>query len=406
MDGLSDFEQLPDNVLLQIFSHVEIQEIPLCRSISKHIRYVLSQPDFTFERIRQGTAQELLCIVGGQTPTLLNKSSKYGRKSTYRGIAMNYNTNGIMAYVPSLKSWKQFGNVRTEADSNPCDFLKRVVDYRVIQKNCHTLIFLGGADAIGGDVSNEVWSYTFVSNEWDRLPSMSRRRSSYSFEVIAIEDEIYVFGSDELEDGSDCYCEQFSFETRCWVDICHMPYSFDSWGVTLIQDRYAYIVGVPHEYQQENSKLMIFMAYDVQTDTWSSKYCINTNIVRGRSSSITNHNGEIIIIGGYYDDDDYTRYLSERIEYGDHLDLVYSYDVHDSQWHLKIPRLPRRLRGTATCHYKGHLTVVGGASSFTDDTQGSFNIFCFIEEDNTWSTSIDFLLPYEIVNGYAFTIRA
>ena len=391
-------EQLPDNVLLQIFAHIEIQDIALCQLISKHIRSVLSQPNFAWERIRQGTAQELLCVVGGKTPAPIKKSSKYGKKSNHKGCTMEPNSYGILAYVPSLRRWSKFGN-----DHN---YLGRIADYRVVQICCHTLVFLGGVDLLTEEVTDEVWCYCFTSNKWDRLPNMSRKRSAPSFEAIAVKNDIYVFGSDVDDNDNDCYCEKYSMTERgCWVDSNSMPFSIEMSGICLYKERYVYIIGTQCEQEQYLSGTTTFFIYDTLTDSWRVLNDTNPNIIRGRSPCVSFHENKIMIMGGYYDDSDHVRYISERIEHGEHLNFIHIYDIN-CQLQSEVLRLPKSLRGASTCHFNGCLTVVGGCSSFMR-TNASTSVWSFSKDDTIWRWihRSDLQLLHPIVYGYTFTIR-
>ena len=390
LNDTPSLEKLPDNVIHQIFAHVEIQHLPYYHSISKRIQLVLSQNSFAYERINQGSAQELLVIVGGKIPAKL--CSKYGKKSNRsRSLTMEYNSMGIQAYVPSLSSWMRFGGKN--------NFLDKFVDFHAVLVGCHTIVFLGGIDVSNGEVSKQVWSYSFTSNKWSRFPDMLRGRSSCTFEAAFVEDSIVVIGSDHCEDGSALYCEKYIFELNSWVNIANMPVELEDISISVIHNRFVYLYG----FNQRDAYCSKIYIYDTANDKWS---CVDDKscILHGRCSSFAVYKNKIIKMGGIYDEES-TFYLNECVEFGDHLNHVYSFDIITNLWRVELPRLNIKRRGSSSCIYNDCLTLVGGRSSTNAFHDEDMIITMLSNDDKQWILSEQLSLPAIFFGAQAFNVQ-
>jgi len=407
-------ECLPDNILHIIFSLIEIEQLNIARSICRRIHAGLSQKEFLEERKYQETSQEILVVVGGKQKKL-GYPSRYGKKTNNKRMEIEDNAHRIIGWVPSLYSWRRFGSH---------SFLDRVVDYQVVQVNTSMLVFLGGSDKdYEGEAIDEVWAYSFATNEFEQWPSMLRKRTKDSFQACAVGDCIVVTDiADNLRCDCISYtrsehrgkqCDIYNMNSRMWTKACVMPRLLDGAGAAVTHGRYMFL---PRQetYSCRNcgsqcQESMGGLAYDLLEDKWR---IMPTHPVPGKSSSTVAFRDNIFVIGGFYNKDATITYGQhhEIIEYEDHLDHVRVFDTSLFEWKEDncFPRLPNPVRGASICVYNGRLTLTGGLSSFNSAHMfgNGRTILQLFEEDGEWK-EMDFQLPLSmpaLIDGHTFAI--
>ena len=404
---------LPDAILHHIFALCSsVMDLPVHRSICSRICHVLSQPTYLLERRRQGTAQEMLVFAGG-VHRPFGRSAGFGKKRSSASRSMTP-IRKIYAFVPSLKSWKVFGRVRISEscsfdefddyhyclEGRPLPYLERVEEYRVVHIWPEKLVFLGGVYIDeGGLPSDEVWSYSFSSNTWEQLPSMIRKRSSKCFQAIVVGSNILVFGCEDEFYDSNNYSEKFCWHEQRWTSIGDVPSEVDDFLITSYSPYELYLIG--------NSASVAFL-YNMKCDSWIQLDV--TNVLRRQSAGIiTNTNGEIILIGGFYDGSDVVRLNdNERIAHNDHLNLVDSIrDPGRGKNVTRCAKLPIKKSDVVSCVFRRCVTVLGGRTGFSSKrVTGENKIWQLNEKMSKWTPISDIKSPPlpGIVGAHAFSL--
>ena len=208
------FAILPLDLLHTILSLIPITERPLLLHISHSFTSIVTHASFLLSRESNGTADEILFLIGGTYPTrtrrglggrifgsstgLSSSSSSssslfFSETSTsdhrYRSRSfMGQNdtfSRGLWGYVPSLKSWRIFGGDPRRIPDHP---MQTVVDSKAVflPHPHYQVVLLGGYNHLIGEEVNRVVSYSLLTGRWETWPPMLRARKGSDLQVLFV----------------------------------------------------------------------------------------------------------------------------------------------------------------------------------------------------------------------------
>lgn len=200
------FSVLPLDLLHSILSLVPLTERSVLLSISTYFTSIVTHPSFLLTRKTNGTADEILFLIGGTCPTRIRRGlggNIFGTGTFGSGDSLSPSTTsdhhyrsrplmgqqgndtfsrGLWGYVPSLKSWRIFGGDPRRVPDHP---MQTIVDSKSVflPHPYYRVVLLGGYNPMLGEEVDRVTSYSLLTGKWSTLPSMLRARKGADLHV-------------------------------------------------------------------------------------------------------------------------------------------------------------------------------------------------------------------------------
>ena len=173
---------LPLDLLHSILSLVPLTERSVLLSISKQFTSIVTHPSFLLTRKSNGTADEILFLIGGTCPTRTRRGlggSMFGTGHRSRSLMGEQGSDlfsrGLWGYMPSERSWRIFGGDPRRVPDHP---MQTIVDSKTVflPHPYYQVVLLGGYNPLCGEEVDRVVSYSLLTGKWSTLPSMLRAR--------------------------------------------------------------------------------------------------------------------------------------------------------------------------------------------------------------------------------------
>jgi len=268
----TSWEELPDSVWMEVGSYIKVEELFILCSINRRLRAIYSSSSFYNIRVNK---EDLLCFVGGFVPVHMTKKKKgktCGRLGG-RSVCMQPNEMGLIhAHIPSLNGWRKFGFTHFKDN-----WTEAAVVY---VPTIGELVYLGGilTSDIDASCTNEVWSYSFYSNQWRQLSSMKLPRTAAMCRVAVVGNYLLVVGSDPdpsgatprqyihvLDQKRGCNCEILDMKNSMeWTEVNDAPcHPGDCTNAVVLHDRFVCLL---QSHFQTDGGIM----FDMVSQSWSA----------------------------------------------------------------------------------------------------------------------------------------
>lgn len=238
------FSVLPLDLLHSVLSLIPVAERRVLLSVSHRFTSIVTHPSFLLTRKSNGTADEILFLIGGTCPTrtrrglgervfgtrnfgsVVNLSSSHASDHRHRSRSLMGHADtfsrGLWGYVPSLKSWRIFGGDPRRVPDHP---MQTVVDSKaVFLPHPHfQVVLLGGYNSLIGEEVDRVISYSLLTGKWSAHPSMLRARKGSDLHVQFVPpNHVVVIGCSHGRCGcSRCAggsVNHDALDVDCWVN--------------------------------------------------------------------------------------------------------------------------------------------------------------------------------------------
>ena len=272
---ITSWEDMPSTLVKEVGCFLSLEDIQQIRHVDRRCWRIFTSPTFfNFRRTNSTQDNEVLCFV-----------SDRWLSPAPQGL--------VMAYIPSMHSWRAFG-IQFEKNGSVNNTVSGQRGYENFQTNpiCSgsisdsnivylpkngEIFYLGGRLQEDTSCNNNVWSYSFFTNQWQQQPSMNRSRSGTGLSSAAVVgSNIFVIGADsESEDerhkNDPCHCEcllDAGLKGSKWVDIPSAPVDFrpSRKGVAVTHNRFVSTFMFTQIYNGESVSGFI---YDSKMLSWT-----------------------------------------------------------------------------------------------------------------------------------------
>ena len=205
-DGQQDqpllFSVLPLDLLHSILSLIPLTERSVLLSISKYFTSIVTHPSFLLTRKSNGTADEILFLIGGTCPSRnrrglggsifgagtfgsgssLSSSTIFDHRYRSRSLIGQQGNDKLWGFVPSLNAWRIFGGDPRRVQDHP---MQSIVDSKAVflPHPYYRVVLLGGYHPMLGEEVDRVTSYSLLTGKWTTFPSMLRARKGSDLHV-------------------------------------------------------------------------------------------------------------------------------------------------------------------------------------------------------------------------------
>ncbi|XP_022244381.1 kelch-like protein 18 isoform X2 [Limulus polyphemus] len=220
-------------------------------------------------------------------------------------------------------------------------------------------LYVAGGECPDGALSDTVWRYDPVCNQWVEVEPMNQHRSELGLAVL--DGHMYAVGGWEWETRLSSV-ERYDFIQDKWRFVSPMAVALTSPAVIALKGL-LYVAGGSSQQNEDGASLV--QAYNPTKDSWS---LVAPLLAPRFGAGICVLNGLIYVIGGCQPSVGYTN-------------SVESFDSEKNQWKICPPMKQKRYRpGVTTLH--GKIYVCGGEDGFD---QYHKTIECYCPEQNQWN---------------------
>ncbi|OCT90362.1 actin-binding protein IPP isoform X2 [Xenopus laevis] len=142
-------------------------------------------------------------------------------------------------------------------------FPKYLSDSRVLVEGRY--LYISGGKNEDETLTDELYVYDSVMNDWSRLPSMRVPKVNHGF--VAHAQRLYALGG---WDGREIinYAEYYSVPENCWKSLPNLPLRLHDFGCAQLKGK-LYLIGGSTTISKSIVKHLGFLIYDTASETWS-----------------------------------------------------------------------------------------------------------------------------------------
>ncbi|XP_031755222.1 actin-binding protein IPP isoform X2 [Xenopus tropicalis] len=168
-------------------------------------------------------------------------------------------------------------------------FPKYLTDSRFLAEGRY--LYISGGRNEDETLTDTLYVFDSVMNEWSQLPSMSIPRVNHGF--VAYAQRLYALGGWDGREIIDS-AEYYSVPEKCWKGLSNLPLRIQNFGCAQLKGK-LYLLGGTTVTSKSTLNHLGFLMYDIASETWSH-FPLKMQL---SSAGAVTLGDKLLVIGGY-----------------------------------------------------------------------------------------------------------